>query len=461
MKEKNSMRRATLLFLLFIGLLAAAAAYVDWPNNPGIHVLGYNNPLTVKEGLDLQGGVQVLLQAKGNYSGAELAKAMPAARDAIERRVNGGLGVNEPVIRLEGNQYISVELPGLKNEQEAVQTLLKTGELDFYNTGQQAVPLGTTITPGEFGKPVFTGKDLDPNSLSAGLDPQTGQPVINFAMVPSEQKAFFDFTSKNVGNYLTVTLDGKVIESAVIQSAINGNGIIQGDLTITQAQDIAQLLKYGALPIPLQIVSEQEIGPTLGAASIHASIIAGIIGLSMVIFFMLVYYRMPGLLADCALILYAGLTFAVFKVLGVVLTLAGIAGFILSIGMAVDANVLIFERIKEELRGGRTLSSAIEVGFKRAFPSIRDSNISTLITCAILWWFGNTFGATIIVGFATTLALGVALSLFTAITVTRNFLNVLVPLGVGTHPWFFGLPADAIKVPTFTRGGKRMQLAEE
>src|SRR2546430_5974430 len=262
---------------------------------------------------------------------------------------------------------------------------------------------------------------------------------------------FGTFTGKNVGQYLTVTLDKQVIESAVIQSTITGPGQITGSFTTPEAQSIVTVLKYGALPIPLKIASEETIGPTLGQDSIVKSAIAAAIGLGIVMLFMLLYYRLPGLLADIALILYALFTFAVFKLLGVVLSLAGITGFVLSIGMAVDANVLIFERVKEELRAGRLLSAAIDVGWKRAWPSIRDSNISTLITCAVLFYFGSNFGASVIAGFATTLFLGVLISMFTAIVVTRNFLNLLVPTGVINHPALFGLPANTIATPALAR----------
>ncbi len=207
----------------------------------------------------------------------------------------------------------------------------------------------------------------------------------------------------------------------------------------------------GALPLSLKVASEETVGPTLGQDSITKSEIAAAIGLGLVMLFMLLYYRLPGLLADIALLLYAGVTFAVFKVIGVVLSLAGITGFVLSIGMAVDANVLIFERVKEELRAGRLLSAAIDMGWKRAWPSIRDSNISTMITCAVLFGFGSNFGASIIVGFATTLFLGVLISMFTAIVVTRTFLNLLVPTGVINHPALFGLPAGSIATSSLTR----------
>ena len=316
--------------------------------------------------------------------------------------------------------------------------------------------LGSTFDPTQYtqynpgNKPEFTGADLDPGQISVGTD-QAGRPNILFAMKGPAVAKFGSFTQQNVGNYLTVTLDKQVIESAVIQSAITGQGEITGDFTADSAKQIVTILQYGSLPLVLNIATEETIGPTLGQDSITKSYIAAGIGLSLVVLFMLLYYRLPGLLADCALILYAGLTFAVFKVVGVTLSLAGIAGFILSIGMAVDANVLIFERVKEELRAGRLLSSAIDMGWKRAWPSIRDSNISTLITCGVLYYFGSNFGASIIVGFATTLFLGVLISMFTAITVTRTFLNLLVPTGAVSHPALFGLPPGSIALSSLAR----------
>ena len=454
------MRRGTLSLLLFIVLLAAGAAYVDWPNNPGIHILGINNPLTVKEGLDLQGGIRALLVPSQHYDQTTLDQEMPAVRDAIEQRVNGGLGVNEPNIRLQtsnGSPAILVELPGFTgNQANAVNSLLQTGNLEFWSTGPSPAQIGSTFQPSQFltynpnGKPWFTGKDLDASQVFVSYD-QAGRPQISFEMQGGAIGSFGQFTAKNVGQYLTVTLDRSVIESAVIQSAITGQGVITGQFSLDQANQIVTVLKYGALPIALRIDSEETIGATLGQDSIVKSAIAALIGIGIVILFMLLYYRLPGLLADFALILYAAFTFAVFKLAGVVLSLAGIAGFVLSIGMAVDANVLIFERVKEELRAGRLLSSAIDIGWKRAWPSIRDSNISTLITCAVLYAFGSNFGASIIVGFATTLLLGVLISMFTAVVVTRTFLNLLVPTGVVNHPALFGLPPGSIATASLAR----------
>ncbi len=452
------MRRGTSL-LLFIILLAAAAGYVVWPNNPGLQIpfLGISNPLKVNLGLDLQGGLRVLLKPTGydkNISAADLQSNVGAAENQIAQRVGGGLGVTEASIRgqqVEGLPGILVELPGFNSgdQQAAVNSLLKSGVLEFWATGSTPVQVGTAFDPTQFAqynpnnKAPFTGADLDSSKLYVGTD-ETGRPQIDFAMKGGSAASFYSFTQKNVNEYMTITLDKVVIQSAVIQSAISGQGVITGSFTQQAAQNIVTELKYGALPISFSVVSQETVGATLGADSIRKSVIAAIIGLSIVVLFMLLYYRLPGILADVALMVYALFTFAVYKLIGVTLSLAGIAGFILSIGMAVDANVLIFERVKEELRAGRLLSSAIDIGWKRAWNSIRDSNISTMLTCCVLYFFGSNFGATLIVGFATTLFLGVAISMFTAVVVTRTFLNLLVPTGVMNHPALFGLPPGAI-----------------
>jgi preprotein translocase subunit SecD len=450
------MRRGTLSLLLFIVVLAAAAGYVVWPNNPGLHFAGINNPLNVHLGLDLQGGISVQLAPVNNdhLSTTDLANSVTTASGQIAQRVSGGLGVNDSTIRqqtVNGQPGLLVELPGLNSgdQQAAITSLTQSGTLEFWSTGPNPAQVGTQFDPTQYtqynpgGKPQFSGKNLDPSQIYVSQS-DTGQPQISFAMKGGAVGDFFTFTQKNVNQYLTVTLDRSVIQSAVIQSAINGPGVITGQFTQQSAQQIVNLLKYGALPIGFKVASQQQVGATLGADSIQKSLIAAAIGLGIVILFMLIYYRLPGFLADIALILYAGFTFAVFKLIGVSLSLAGIAGFILSIGMAVDANVLIFERVKEELRAGRLMAAAIDIGWKRAWPSIRDSNASTMLTCAVLYFFGNNFGNTLIVGFATTLFLGVAISLFTAVVVTRTFLNLLVPTGAINHPWFFGLPAGSI-----------------
>jgi preprotein translocase subunit SecD len=389
---------------------------------------------------------------------------MGAVLDNISRRISGGLAVNDAVVRQEGTDRVLIELPGLKNDQQAIQLLGKTGQMNIIDTGAQYLPAGTNVSgqtctttcqTGQY-KIVFTGSQLDPNQISAGIDSSTGKPVVNFAFAGSAKAAFGDYTRTHINQYLTVTLDNVVINSATIVSEIDTTGQITGLPSITDAQNLATELKYGALPLPLAVVAENQLAPTLGQQALDFSKRAAFIGLGMVMLFMLIYYRLPGLLADVALILYALLLFAVIKLLGVTLSLPGIAAVILTIGMAVDANVLIFERVKEELRAGRTMAAAVDIGFKRAWPSIRDSNASTMITCAILYWFGNNFGATIIVGFAVNLFIGVAISLFTAVMVTRNFLNLLVPTGIATHPALYGLPRDALPLNRYNRPVSRV-----
>jgi len=457
------MRRGkTLLFLLFVLLLAGGAFYVDFQSVfhwPTINVAGYQNKLELRQGLDLQGGVQFVFEAScpQAHPKCDIPSVMPQVVDNINRRIAQGLAVSEASVRASGDKVL-VELPGFTDAAQASALLGQTGEMNIIDTGTSPLNVGTTVTPGQY--PVrFTGSQLDTNQISAGLDSQNGKPIVTFAFTGKAKTDFATYTAKNVGNYLTITLDNRVIESATIQSEIDGNGQITGIGNITDAQNLAALLKYGALPLPLKVVSSQEIAPTIGQQALEFSIRAAIVGLGMVILFMLIYYRLPGLIADLALILYALLLFAVIKLLGVTLSLPGIAAVILTIGMAVDANILIFERMKEELRAGRTMASAVDLGFKRAWPSIRDSNFSTLITCLILYWFGNNFGATLIVGFAINLALGVLLSLFTAVVVTRNFLHVLQLAGISQHPALYGLPQSALKLPRYRPSERRAQRA--
>jgi preprotein translocase subunit SecD len=266
-----------------------------------------------------------------------------------------------------------------------------------------------------------------------------GKYDVAFTMDSADAKVFGDYTTAHVGEYLSIVLDNVVVESPTVNSAItDGKGIIEGNFTADTANQLAVQLRYGALPVPLKVVETEAVGATLGQDSVNKSILAGIIGLSMVMVLMVYFYRLPGLIADLALVMYTMTSFALYEVIPVTLTLPGIAGFILSVGVAVDANILIFERMKEEMRGGRAIRQAIDLGWTRAWPSIRDSNISTLITCFILFIFGSQFGATIVMGFSLTLAIGVLVSLFTAIVATRTFLHlVLDNLKFAEHPrWF-------------------------
>jgi len=237
-----------------------------------------------------------------------------------------------------------------------------------------------------------------------------------------------------------ITLDGQVISSATVQQVLDEGGIITGSFSFTQARELSDLLNSGALPVPFRVIQANEVSATLGEDSVVDSVHAGEIGLLAVALFMILFYRLPGFVATAAIGVYTAITLMVFKLWPITLTLSGIAAFVLSIGMAVDANILIFERMKEELRRGRTLNSAIDIGFRRAFSSIRDSNVSTIITCFVLYWFGDQFGASVVKGFALTLAIGVAISMFSAITVTRTFLKMIV--GTPLAKWHWGWNAD-------------------
>jgi preprotein translocase subunit SecD len=299
---------------------------------------------------------------------------------------------------------------------------------------------GTQTTPsGPIFHTLMTGAAL--SNVGVQVNSTSGQYEVSFELKSDAAKTFADYTTTHVGQVLAIVLDKKVISAPTINSAItDGKGVIQGNFTTQTANDLAVQLRYGSLPIPLKVVTSQTVGPTLGQDSLRKSLLAGVIGLSVVILFMGLYYRLPGIVADLALLVYAVSTFALFKLIPVTLTLPGIAGFVLSVGMAVDANVLIFERLKEELRAGRTLKQAIDLGWGRAWPSIRDSNLSTLITCLILFWFGSAFGASIVKGFALTLSIGVAISMFTAIIVTRTFLHlVLDNVQFAEHHSWFGV----------------------
>ena len=445
-------------------LITVVAGWIAWPTNTEINLssigINFRRDISIRQGLDLQGGIQVLLQAD-MPEGIPLDKdSMTAAKGIIEQRVNA-LGVSEPIIQLSEGNRIIVELPGLKDPDQAIKTFGNTGLLEFVDAGSNSLPPGFPVTTSLGGPPtplaaagavpsptpapqvfssIIQGKHV--RTADVGFD-EFSRPEVRFTLTDEGGKLFGDFTTANVGRYLAIVLDKRVLSAPQIQSAITGgSGRITGGPTgfrLEEAQQIVIQLKYGALPVPLKVVQNRTVGPTLGLDSVQKSIIAGGIGLAIVAAFMVLYYRLPGLLATLALVVYATIVFALFKLIPVVITLAGIAGFILSIGMAVDANILIFERMKEELRAGRSMGSAIDAGFNRAWTSIRDSNASTLITCAILFWFGATFGASIIQGFALTLAVGVIVSLFTAITVTRTLLRLVHQIGGMSISGWYGL----------------------
>ena len=413
-------------------------------------------------GLDLQGGLQVLLEADVPATTPVDAESMQIARTIMENRTNA-LGVSENVLQVAGERRIVGEFPGLENTDQVLATIQQTGLLEFVDTGSTNLTEGTTVqtdfatggsvepaaptetpsvtetpttaeTPaaGETPAPttsenpptvyhtIMTGKELKQVSVTQD---QLGSYLIQFDLSSEGAKIFADYTAANIGKYLTIVLDKKVISSPVIKSAIpDGQGVIQGSFTAETANALAVQLRYGSLPVPLKVVETRIIGPTLGEDSLQKSMRAGLIGMIIVILFMGIYYRLPGIAADISILMYAGIVFAIFKYIGVTLTLPGIAGFMLSTGSALDANILVFERLKEELRGGKSLRQAFDQAWTRAWPSIRDSNIAALITSAILFWFGSTFGATIVKGFSLTLAMGVIISLFSALYITRTLL---------------------------------------
>jgi preprotein translocase subunit SecD len=369
--------------------------------------------------------------------GEQRDNAMKGVVNVLERRVNA-YGVSEPQIQQRGNDRVIVQLPGVRDIEEAKKLIGQTAKLEFMEEGPngQWVPATGTLNTQTV---ALTGAYLVPGHQQVTFQGRAGLPQVAFEFNSEGADLFGQITGRLIGKPLGIFLDGQEISAPTVRDRITANGVIDG-LSLEQARLLAIQLNAGALPVPVQIEEERSVDATLGADSVHKSIVAGEIAMLVVIAFMLLYYRLPGLAASLALIVYALVTLAVFKLIPVTLTLAGIAGFILSVGMAVDANILIFERMKEELRSGKTVAAAIRAGEDRAWPSIRDSNTSTLITCGVLYFFGQQFGATIIMGFALVLAIGVVISLFSAIVVTRTFLELLLAGRWAHNPRLFGMP---------------------
>ena len=469
-----------IIFLVIVSLWIDLSKEISFPNpfNAGRPLFARN--VEARLGLDLRGGLQTLLEADVPSNVSVNSDDLSITRQILNNRANA-LGVSEVLMQTAGERRIVAEFPGVSNPEEVVAALQQTALLEFVDFGSNPLPAGTKLqtdnlassttepaatstatsapeatasatteanqptptadanqAPETVYKTVMTGADLKEAHVATD---SLGQPAVSFSLSDKGAKIFADYTTAHTGQYLGIVLDKTVISAPVVNTPItDGSGIIQGKFTAEEANKLAIQLSYGALPVPVKVVESRTVGATLGEESVRKSLLAGIIGLSVVILFMVLYYRLPGFIADIALIVYALLALALFKLIPVVLTLPGIAGFILSIGMAVDANILIFERLKEELRAGRNLRQAIDLGWSRAWPSIRDSNTSSLITCAILYAFGNTFGASMVKGFSVTLALGIAVSLFTAIIVTRTFLHTLLDnIKLSDHQRWFGL----------------------
>jgi preprotein translocase subunit SecD len=456
--------------LLFIMLLTVLAAIVVWPQkpgnyipggdalpgNPGIH-LGSFARQGAKLGLDLQGGTQLTLQADMSQVPADQqSTAMQGVLNVISRRVNA-YGVAEPEIQTLGSDRIIVQLPGVKDIEEAKKLIGQTAKLEFkeQDASGQWVPStgqlnGQTVA--------LTGAYLVPGHQQVTFASTAGLPNVAFEFNSDGAQVFGQITQRLVGKPLGIFLDGQEISAPTVQAVLTQSGVITG-LSLEQARLLALQLNAGALPVPVSIQEERTVDATLGADSVHKSIVAGELALVVVIAFMLLYYRLPGLAASGALIIYSLLTLSIFKLIPVTLTLAGIAGFILSLGMAVDANILIFERMKEELRSGKTIAAAIRAGEDRAWPSIRDSNTSTLITCLVLYFFGQQFGATIIMGFALVLGIGVLISLFSAIVVTRTFLELLLSQTWAHSARLFGMQIAPDQIGGVTTHTRRPAIA--
>lgn len=424
-------QRKLLLLILAVTLVSL---YIDLPQTSiDFTILGqrFKKDLEIKQGLDLQGGLQVVLQAEmDDIAEDQRDTALEAAKKVIERRVNF-FGVTEPTIqtsKVSGHYRIIVELPGVTQTEQAIALIGQTAQLDFREPIFEELPPESTASAQitGFAETGLTGKDLERAGVS--FAPNTNAPQIAIKFTSEGAEKFEEITKRNVGRPLAIFLDGQIISAPRVNEAISGGeAVISGQFDLEEAKNLAIQLNAGALPVPITILEQRSIGATLGQESVRKSLTAGIVGLALVAFFMIAYYKRLGLLAVVGLVIYGLITLALYKLIPVTLTLAGMAGFLLSIGMAVDANILIFEKMKEEQRAGSSLRGAMETGFGRAWDSIRDANICTLITCFVLfnplnWNFLNTSG--MIRGFALTLGLGIFVSLFTGVVVTRTLIRV-------------------------------------
>jgi len=453
---------AIFLLAIFAGFVCYPTAWnkpADWlnaqKNKSAVFKTIPNIPqffkLPFRLGLDLQGGTHLIYEAdlskidKGQYT-----ESMEGLRYIIEQRVNM-FGVAEPLVQVDtvGSHYrLIVELAGIKDVSQAIKRIGETPFLEFKEekTAQETESIINrfkSLSPEEqlnFKEdPYFASIGLDGRYLKKAtleFDSNTNMPQIGIEFNDEGAKFFEEVTGRNVGKRIAIYLDGVLKNAPTVQERISGGKAqITGSFTVNEAKEQVRYLNSGSLPVPVRLINQQTVGASLGQQSLEKSLFAGLIGILAVALFMIGWYRLPGLLAVLALIIYSGVVLMIFKLIPVILTLAGIAGFILSVGMAVDANILIFERLKEELRWGKSLGGAIDEGFKRAWTSIRDSNASSLITCLVLFWLGTS----IIKGFALTLAIGIIISMFSAIFVTRNFLKLFVSEKMEKRLWLFGI----------------------
>jgi preprotein translocase subunit SecD len=467
---------------ILILVVCALALYIDFWPGARFAVLsnidaGVNSPLGTKLGLDLRGGYSVTYQAlpRTNSDGTVVypgSSDMQTIQSIIENRVNS-TGAGETVVEIQGDNQIVVEVPGATNPEQIKALVGQSGQLTFIPLdrttygymdttkdpnnptqvpGTSTIPsFGTDISGGNYGTPLFGGDQVDGSQVDARLD-TTKTPaewVVDLALKSTASAAFATWSQANVGSYFMIVLDGKVQQTPYIQEAItNGKAVISGGFTADSAKQLATVLQYGALPFSLGLLTQTDIPATLGQTFMDQTLFGGAIGICLVLVFMLIYYRLPGVVACLALTYYGVAVLALFRIVPVTLTLAGIAGFVLSVGMAVDANILIFERTKEELRSGKTLVSAMEAGFNRALNSIIDSNVSTLITATILY-FG---GSATVKGFALVLIIGVLTSMFTAVVVSRRLLRLVVHQEFAQHAWMYGVSDEEFKARAVRMG---------
>lgn len=416
--------------LISLGLILILTGLTSWlssPWKPHIKLGSFERDLNIKLGLDLQGGSHLIYRAETKgVPEEEIIEAVAGVRDVIERRVNA-FGISEPVVQATnvGDEHrIIVELAGVHDPKNAIALIGATPQLDFREevTPPQAENQNEVVEPA-FTRTTLTGRHL--KRATVDFDPTLGNPQVALEFDGEGSKLFADLTKKNLGKRIAIYLDGIPISAPIVQSEIgNGRAVISGGFTLDEAKQLTRNLRAGALPIPVELIGQQTVGPTLGKISVEASVRAGMLGLIAVSVWMIVFYRLPGLVASIALVLYGLFFLTIIRLLPVTLTLAGAAGFILSIGMAVDANILIFERLRENLRSGKTLRYSLSDGFQEAWSSIRDANVTGLLSAIIMYYFGSS----IIRGFAVTLAIGTLLSMFTAITITRTLLELVLAL---------------------------------
>jgi preprotein translocase subunit SecD len=396
---------------------------------------------TVKLGLDLQGGLRALVELEPNDQYKTITTDIQSEEmQVLQDRLNT-LGTSEISFSKVGNDRINIEMPGLTDPRQALQLIQQAAVLEMRPLSSAEVArasVGSSTYDPKFNaykasRPsVITGSDL--SSAQPAPAQGGGAYVVDFTLKSEGAKRFLEWTRKNIGNPLPIFIDGKLIEAPTIQGAIGASGQIEGNFTLDAATALVTELNSGALKVPTRIIEVENVGPLLGKLDLQTSLVASLVGLGIVLVFMLLVYRVPGLLADVALVVYCFMMLAYVAQFGVVLTLPGIAGFVLSIGMAVDANVLIFERIKEELWAGRTTRAAVGVGFKRAFTTVFDSHVTTMVGAAVLYWLGTGT----VKGFAFTLLIGTVFSLLTAVNITRAFTDIVVDNDLATKPVWYG-----------------------